>query len=160
VGPYGHPKKKRRTQMRSIRRVLAITTLIAAIAVLGSSSASAEDAHRITMVKNCQSWPPTCVVTSSRPLSFLVGSVITYHTPATLGTPAGTDVTIGTANGRSSAPGHCRFDWTALPAPAGLCTFTSGTGKLAGFNARLDVAWIVGRGTYEFDRDSDGDRND
>lgn len=152
--------------MRSIRRVLAITTLIAAIAVLGSSSVSAEDAHRITMVKNCQSWPPTCVVTSSRPLGFLVGSVITYHTPATLETPAGTDVTIGTANGSSSAPGHCRFDWTALPAPAGLCTFTSGTGKLAGFSAHLDVAWIVGtsdftlRGTYEFDRDSDGDRND
>lgn len=147
--------------MRSIRRVLAIATLVAASAVLGSSSASAEDAHRITMVKNCQSWPPTCVVTSSRPLGFLVGSVITYATPANLGTPAGTDVSIRTASGRSSAPGHCRFDWAALPAPAGVCTFSSGTGKLVGFNARLDVGWIVGtsdftlRGTYDFDRDSE-----
>jgi hypothetical protein len=152
--------------MRPIRRVLAVATLVAAIAVLGSSSASAEDAHRITMVKNCQSWPPTCVVTSSRPLGFLVGSVITYATPATLGTPAGTDVTIKTASGSTSAPGHCRFDWAALPAPAGLCTFTSGTGQLVGFNARLDVGWIAGtsdftlRGTYEFDRDSDCDGND
>jgi hypothetical protein len=146
--------------MRSIRRVLAITSLVAAIAIIGGSSASAEDGHRISMVKNCQSWPPTCVITSSRPLGF------TYLTPATLGTPAGTDVIVATANGRSAAPGHCRFDWTALPAPAGLCTFTSGTGRLAGFSARLDVGWIVGtadftlRGTYRFDREGNSDNQD
>ena len=152
--------------MRSIRRVLAITGLVAAIAMLASSSVSASETKTLSMVKNCQTWPPTCVVTSSRPLGFMVDSVITYLDPPSLGTPAGTDVRIVTANGKSSAPGHCRFDWAALPAPAGLCTFTSGTGKLAGFNAHLDVGWIVGtadftlRGTYSFDHDdSDSDDN-
>jgi hypothetical protein len=153
--------------MRSIRRVLAITGLVAAIAMLASSSVSASETKTLSMVKNCQTWPPTCVVTSSRPLGFMVDSVITYLDPPSLGTPAGTDVRIVTANGKSSAPGHCRFDWAALPAPAGLCTFTSGTGKLAGFTAHLDVGWIVGtadftlRGTYSFDRDaSHSDDND
>lgn len=148
--------------MRSIRRVLAITGLVVAIAMLASSSVSASETKALSMVKNCQTWPPTCVVTSSHPLGFMVGSVITYLDPPSLGTPEGTDVRILTANGKGSAPGHCRFDWAALPVPAGLCTFTSGTGKLAGFNARLDVGWIAGTadftldGTYSFDR---GDSN-
>jgi hypothetical protein len=154
--------------VRSIRHALAVTSLVAAIGLFGGSPASAKDTHQISMVKNCQAWPPTCVITSSRPLGFLTGGVITYLDPPSLGTPAGTDVRVVTRNGRSSAPGHCRFDWTALPAPAGLCTFTSGTGALTGFSARLDVGWIVGTadftliGTYRFDRrgDSDSDDND
>lgn len=152
--------------MRSTRRLLAIAGLLAAMAMLAGTPAAAHQDKTLSMVKNCAAWPPTCVITSSRPLGFMVGSVITYLAPLSLETPAGTDVRITTANGKGSAPGHCMFDWAALPAPAGLCTFTSGTGKLAGFNSRLNVAWIGGssdftlRGTYEFDRENNSDRDD
>ena len=149
--------------MRNFKRILATAGLVAAMTVITGSASLASDSHRLSMVKNCAAWPPTCVVTASKPLGFMVGSVITYLTPATLGTPAGTDVRIDTANGKSSAPGHCRFDWTVAP-PAGLCTFTSGSGKLSGFAARLNVAYLGGPdfsliGTYRIDRDND-DAND
>ena len=146
--------------MRSIQRFLATAGVLAAL-VLAAIPAAAHEDKTLSMVKNCANWPPTCVVTSSTPLGFMRGSVITYLDPPSLGTAAGTDVRITTANGNSSAPGHCMFDWS-LPTPAGLCTFTSGTGKLTGFNARLDVAWIGGadftlRGTYGFVHANDGD---
>jgi hypothetical protein len=57
------------------------------------------------------------------------------------------------AGGGNKAVGRCTLDGATGP---GLCTFSDGTGRLAGFGARVDVSpptdgvhwqWI---GAYEF----------
>jgi hypothetical protein len=153
--------------MRNFKRLLATFGVVAAITILAGSAAFANDSHRLSLVKNCGTWPTTatCVITSSTPLGFLVGSVITYgggpsgHPLALFG--AGTDVQLVTANGRSSAPGFCQMNGVL---GLGHCTFSSGTRKLEGFSADLIVRSIGGgnwtlQGTYRFDRD-DNDEND
>jgi|GEM_PF-5917477 len=64
----------------------------------------------------------------------------------------------------STATGHCTYYRPTLTTPGhGLCVYTSGTRKLAGFHATLMVGppikagvFSVG-GTYWFDRNHDGD---
>ena len=58
------------------------------------------------------------------------------------------------------AVGHCTLD---LVTRLGLCTFSDGTGELAGFHARVDVSHLGGRdwawdGTYSFRPEADRDR--
>ena len=145
------------TPVFSIRRVIASAGVAAMLAVIAASPVYASETKSISIVKNCLTWQSTatCVVTSSRPLGFLTGSVITYgggpgpHQFDLFG--AGTDVVIVTANGRGSAPGFCRLNGaTGL----GHCTFSSGTGKLDGFSADLNVTRVGGGnwtlvGTYQ-----------
>jgi hypothetical protein len=59
---------------------------------------------------------------------------------------------VGTGNW---AVGRCTLDSTGN---FGLCTFSDGTGRLAGFHARVDVSSTDGlnyswNGTYSFSRD-------
>jgi NitT/TauT family transport system substrate-binding protein len=103
----------------------------------------------------------TDAAASSRPLGFLAGSVITYgggpgpHQFDLFG--AGVDVQIVTTNPDGSAPGFCRLNGvTGL----GHCTFSSGTGKLEGFSADLNVTNIGGGnwtliGTYQRQSDDE-----
>jgi hypothetical protein len=56
------------------------------------------------------------------------------------------------AGSGSRAVGHCTLDFTS---GLGLCTFSDGTGLLAGFSARVEVSYISGTlwawdGTYKF----------
>jgi hypothetical protein len=58
------------------------------------------------------------------------------------------------------AVGRCTLDFATR---LGLCTFSDGTGSLAGFHARVDVSHLGGRdwawdGTYSFRREADRDR--
>src|SRR6202022_2258171 len=133
--------------MFSIPPTVVSTVVAVALAVTAVAPAYASETRNISMVKNCATWrtTATCVVTSSRPLGFLAGSVITYG-----GGPgphqfdlfrAGTEVQIVTENGKGSAPGFCRLNGvTGL----GHCTFSSGTGKLQGFSADLNVTNVGG----------------
>ena len=143
--------------MFSIRRTVVSMGIAVALALTTVAPSYASDTKSISIVKNCANWPTTatCVVTSSRPPGFLVGSVITYgggpsgHPRDLFGT--GTDVKLVTANGKNSAPGFCRLNGaTGL----GHCTFSSGTRKLRGFSADLVVTNIGGGnwtliGTYQ-----------
>jgi hypothetical protein len=86
-----------------------------------------------------------------------VGSKVLYDQPA--GIPAGlldSNVVLD-AGGGNRAVGRCTLD---LAAGLGLCTFSDGTGKLAGFHARVEVTYAGGadwdwNGTYSFDSDRD-----
>ena len=136
--------------MFSIRQTVVSLGLAVALAVIAVAPASASDTKTISIVKNCATWgtTATCVVTSSRPLGFLAGSVITYgggpsgHPFDLFG--AGTDVQIVTANGHGSAPGFCHMNGVL---GVGHCTFSSGTGKLDGFSADL-VVTSLGAGNW------------
>jgi len=126
-----------------------------------SVSASSERTGRLHVTKECSElhgaageW---CTVTVSNLSRLPVGSKVFYSQPA--GVPAGlldSNVVLD-AGGGNRAVGRCTLDLTTY---AGLCTFSDGTGQLAGFQARVDVRWAGGfdwdwDGTYTFNRDKE-----
>ena len=114
-----------------------------------------------------------CLVTQAS-LKVLLGAKDYYtaatSTPPNVG-PGGAQivdspVTVRAADERAStASGHCTYYYpTATTVGHGLCLFTSGTGALAGFNARFEigaptVTGVTVIGPYWFDRDHHGDDN-
>jgi hypothetical protein len=96
-----------------------------------------------------------CTITSSNIAAIPVGAKVLYSQAA--GVPANlldSNVVLDAGKG-NRAVGRCTLD---LMTGQGLCTFSDGTGRLAGFQARVDVsppaagsidwAW---RGTFQFD---------
>lgn len=160
--------------MRTIRNVApqiaAVVAAVALLTVLAASSALAAETKTFTGQKICKPpgvpiefMPPKpggyCLITASS-LEILEGAKI-YLTNATL--IAGvldSPVTLKATDERgSTATGHCTYYFPTSTTPGhGLCTYWSGTGKLAGFHARevagsptsLGVSFT---GTYWFDRD-------
>ena len=75
-----------------------------------------------------------CAITSSNVKAIEVDSRVLYLQPDQLFTPLGSDVVLDPPGpGNNTAFGHCSL---AL----GVCTFSGGTGKFAGFNARVQVS--------------------
>ena len=89
---------------------------------------------------------------SSNLAEIVVGSPITYDQAA--GIPAGlldSNIVLDAGSG-NRAVGRCTLDLTTA---VGLCTFSDGTGPLAGFTARVKVTFVSGTlwawdGTYSF----------
>jgi hypothetical protein len=78
-----------------------------------------------------------CTITSSNLRTIKVGSRVYYDQP--VGIPAGlldSNVVLDAGNG-NRAVGRCTLDLTT---GLGLCTFSDGTGRFAGFNARVRVS--------------------
>jgi hypothetical protein len=98
-----------------------------------------------------------CTITSSNVGPIKVGSKVYYDQPA--GTPAGlldSNVVLD-AGASNRAFGRCSLD---LSTGAGLCTFSDGTGQLAGFQARINVSYLGGsnygwNGTYNSGHEHD-----
>jgi hypothetical protein len=91
-----------------------------------------------------------CTITSSNIAEIVTGGKIYYDQAA--GIPKGlldSNVVLDSGNG-DRAVGRCTLDFaTAL----GRCSFSDGTGQLAGFSARVDVDCTSGchwDGTYSF----------
>src|SRR6202049_1782088 len=161
---------------RSIRLVVAVAFAVALLAVLGSSPALGAEAKTFTGQKNCSTAvtisPPApggyCLITQSS-LKILRGASV-YYTDATVVAGVLTSrVTLrATDEKESTATGQCTYYRPALYPPGhGLCTYSSGTGKLAGFHAHVVVGPPTSpgvfslTGTYWFHRDHDGeDDND
>ena len=126
---------------------------------------SASDRHRdLHVTKECSQYTGAagsfCTITSSNVREIKVGSKVLYDQAA--GIPAGlldSNVVLDAGAG-NRALGRCTLDFaTGL----GLCTFSDGTGKFAGFNARIDVSYLGGtdwawEGTYSLKPDHDKDR--
>src|SRR5262245_38186168 len=151
--------------MNMSRIPLLILGLLVGVAVLppGTSSVSASGRSGFLRVdKECSEYKGQpgqfCTITSSNISAITPGSKVIYTQPWNI--PAGvldSNVLLD-AGGGNRAVGRCTLDFaTGL----GLCTFSDGTGSLAGFQARVDVTppsspeddWHW-RGTYEFDRES------
>jgi len=137
--------------------VVALTLALSTGAA--SVSASSEHNKALHVTKECSDYHGAagefCTITSSNLARIKVGSRVYYDQPA--GIPAGmldSNVVLDAGNG-NRAVGRCTLDFaTGL----GLCTFSDGTGRFAGFNARVQVSapsapgddWHW-EGTYSFD---------
>ena len=94
-----------------------------------------------------------CTITVSNVAGIPVNKKVYYDQAA--GTPTGlldSNVVLDTGDGSSRAVGRCTLDLTT---GKGLCTFSDGTGSLAGFTARVDVSSLGGTlwawdGTFSF----------
>jgi len=162
--------------LRSTRLIVTVPLAVGLLTVLGASPALGVETKTFTGQKNCSTAvtisPPApggyCLITQSS-LKILRGAKV-YNTDATVVAGVLTSrVTLrATDEKESTATGQCTYYRPALYPPGhGLCTYSSGTGKLAGFHAHLVVGPPTSpgvfslTGTYWFDRDHDGeDDND
>ena len=152
------------------RPVVVIAGFVALILALstGATSISASERNRkhrqFHATKNCKDNTGLagafCTITSSSLPQIKVESKVIYDQAA--GIPAGmldSNIVLDAGDG-NRAVGRCTLDFTTR---LGLCTFSDGTGSLAGFDARVDVSHLGGKdwawdGTYSFRAEPDKDR--
>jgi hypothetical protein len=145
----------------------AVLMLVACFATLALStgaasvSAASKKHRELLLTKDCTGYTgaagSSCTITASSLWEIPVGSKVFYDQPAGIPTNMLDSNVILDAGDENRAVGRCTLD---LVARRGLCTFSDGTGRLAGFHARLDVSPLVGRtwaldGTYRFRHESD-----
>jgi hypothetical protein len=128
----------------SPRPVVAVCASVALTLALSggavSVSASPERTRNLHVTKECSEYTggagSFCTITSSNVRRIPVGTRVSYDQAA--GIPTGlldSNVVLDAGNG-NRAVGRCTLDFATL---LGLCTFSDGTGNLAGFLARVDV---------------------
>jgi hypothetical protein len=132
-------------------RVLA--ALFVATVLVPAAVASDPRSGDLHATKNCVGFTGNpgsyCEITSSNLPQIEAGSRITYLQPASLLTPAGSDVVLDLPGpGNNVAFGNCSL-------AVGHCTFTGGTGKFTHFEASVAVSYLSGfdwawDGTYSF----------
>jgi hypothetical protein len=142
----------------TVASLFAIVPVVG-IAVFSPGATTAEEPRSgaLRVMKECTQYSGAagafCTITSSNIPAIPVGARVIYDQAA--GIPANmldSNVVLDAGNG-NWALGRCTLD---LQTGVGLCTFADGTGRLAGFEARVDVAppadginwsWL---GTYQF----------
>jgi hypothetical protein len=169
-----HMKRKRKSTLFGIPMSVAIGTTVVLSLVLTTASASAAEVRTFTGQKNCSTAvtisPPTpggyCLITQST-LKILMGAKVYYTNATVVAGILRSPVTLVASDKRgSTATGQCTYYRPAFYPPGhGLCTYSSGTGKLAGFRANVVVGPPTSpgvfslAGTYWFDRDDSGDKD-
>ena len=130
--------------MKPTRTHLVALVLLVGMAVLAPHrtliQASSGKAGVLHINKECSKYTGAagsfCTLTSSSLAEITAGSKVFYSQPA--GIPAGvldSNVVLDAGAG-TRAIGRCTLD---LSTGRGVCTFSDGTGQLAGFHARVDV---------------------
>jgi hypothetical protein len=147
---------------RFVTLLAAATMALVSLAVL-AASASAAETKTFTGQKNCTAVPPPlpngyCLITESS-LKILVGAKVYYTDAHVVSGVLMSPVTLRAIDERgSTATGQCTYYRSAVP-KHGLCTYSSGTGKLDGFHASVLVSAPISPGvfgligTYWFDHD-------
>jgi hypothetical protein len=145
-------------KLKGLTTVIALLTLVLVAGFVGVASVSASDGRngQLHIQKDCTGYVGNagghCTVTLSNLAEIPAGSNIFYDQAA--GVPAGmldSNVVLDAKNG-NRAVGRCTLDFST---GLGLCTFSDGTGQLAGFTARVNVSFLGGPlwawdGTYSF----------
>ena len=147
---------------QKIRRIVAIgvvasvAALIAPLSIGVASASASAKREKLHVTKECSQYNGTagsfCTITSSNLLRILVGSTVLYDQAA--GIPKDmldSNVVLDAGNG-DRAVGRCTLDFST---GLGLCTFSDGTGRFSGFQARVEVSYLGGPdwawdGTYSF----------
>jgi hypothetical protein len=129
-------------RIKNVTTIVGLTLLtLAASAAQAAGSASSRKSGQLHLTKECPTYTGAagdhCTITASDFDPIAIGSTISYDQAA--GTPAGlldANVVLDGGSG-NRAVGRCTLD---LGTGTGLCTFSDGTGRFTGFQARLDVA--------------------
>jgi hypothetical protein len=148
------------TRIVAVAVVASFAALTLALSIGAASvSASSERTRKLHVTKECPLSTYTgaagdfCTITFSNLRRLPVGSKVFYS--QAMGIPVGlldSNVVLDAGDG-SRAVGRCTLD---LATNLGLCTFSDGTGRLAGFQARVDVTCTADGivcdldGTYSF----------
>ena len=129
--------------MQPRKRLLIVTAMVAALAVLAPSAAVASEggshSRALHITKECTQYfgkaGQFCTITSSNLEAIPVGSRVIYEHDK-VGAVLETDITLD-----PPGPGDVAFGHVHLPLPSGpgVAVFTGGTGKFVGFNATVDV---------------------
>ena len=145
------------TRIVAIAVVASLAALTPAPSIGVASVSAARRKGDLHVTKECSQYSGAagsfCTITSSNLTDILVGSKVFYD--QALGIPTGlldSNVVLDAGDG-DRAVGRCTLD---LSTGFGLCTFSDGTGRFSGFQARVEVscpgpgpecAWD---GTYSF----------
>jgi len=143
-----------------VTRITALTALLAGVAVVapGTSTATFGRSGFLRVTKECSGFTDQpgshCTVVSANIPEIPAGAKIYYGQPAGIpGVGMDSNVVLDAGKG-NKAVGRCTLDEAT---GVGICTFSDGTGRLAGFKARVDVSpptdgvnWKW-HGTYEFE---------
>ena len=131
------------TRIVAIAVVASFAAMTPALSIgVASVSASARkgDLH---VTKECSQYNGAagsfCTITSSNLTEILIGSRVFYDQAA--GIPTGlldSNVVLDAGNG-DRAVGRCTLDFST---GLGLCTFSDGTGRFTGFQARVEVSYL------------------
>jgi hypothetical protein len=139
----------------TVASLFALVPLIGAVP--GAIGAQEPRSGALRIMKECTQYSGAagsfCTITSSNIPAIPVGARVLYDQAA--GIPANmldSNVVLDAGDG-NWATGRCTL---SLQTGVGICTFSDGAGRLAGFEARVDVAppsdginWPW-RGTYQF----------
>ena len=169
----------------SKRSMISVSLCLLALAVLAAMIITPtprvvkadERTGELHVTKNCSAYTNDagtfCTITASNIPEIQVGSRVfytqavvgcdtggtAYPCPAPIPTPQGVDIAVDSnavlyVGSGNWAVGRCTLDGTGN---SGLCTFSDGTGPLAGFQARVEVSTTDGvnyewNGTYSFNQ--------
>jgi hypothetical protein len=127
--------------MPSIKRLLAVLGVIAALTVLVPSVSASSPLGEVHLTKTCPTWETTftCTVQTVTAGPIPVGTVVAY---SGLFSPTLSATVVLTTPDGSTATGHCTLVWRPELSGNdgfGTCVFLSGTGSLAGFHANLKI---------------------
>ena len=121
--------------MRSARSLLAVGAIVAFAAL--APVASASSGSSLNLSKTCDNLG-TCTVVASNVAALPVGTTETYYGPQYGDPVLSSRVVISSSYaGGGTATGECSWP---LRTATGICTFSQGTGALAGFHARVTVS--------------------
>jgi hypothetical protein len=141
---------------KTVTNIVSLTLALVICSSAGSLSANDERNGRVHITKDCTAYNGLpgghCTIASSNLSAIPPGSNVYYD--QAFGVPAGlldSNVVLDAGNG-NRALGRCTLDGST---GLGLCTFSDGTGQLAGFTARINVSFLGGKlwaweGTYSY----------
>ena len=123
-----------------MRRLIILST--GAILALASVASAEPEMQPLKISKECSEFtgktPSFCTITESNFEAIPKGTKIFYHQP-TNGAPIFTDTVTIITTDSGTVVGRCITYDVATP-PTGTCAFTSGSGKLEGFQAVVNVS--------------------
>jgi hypothetical protein len=145
-----------KANIASLTRNLALGLLLVGALAVMPKTARAERNEDLHITKECSTDTGLaggyCTITSSNVAAIPVGATVNYD--QAFNVPVGmldSNVLLEVATA-DWAVGRCTLDGAT---GAGLCTFSDGVGRLAGFHARVNVSYLGGPnfgwvGTYGF----------
>jgi hypothetical protein len=165
-------------KLRSLTTIMASSAVVLGTAVVALAlslsagappvAASYERSGQLHIVKDCSAYNlmagGTCKIVASNLAEIPPGSLVHYTQAFGILNPAWLDSNVVLDAGHANkAVGRCTVDFS-ITTP-GVCTFSDGTGNLAGFTARINVsptptppADYTWDGPYRF-RPVDGDQD-